>query len=101
MKLLSKETFLFFILLCLIAPNSWSQIIKTQGAPRIQNYKRFQYGGAHQVWDVLQDSVGLVYVATSTHLSEFDGYKWRSYKLSERTNLRCLAYHNSKLTAED
>lgn len=42
----------------------------------LEDYQDFVYGSSPQNWDVIEDQRGIIYVANSSALMEFDGTQW-------------------------
>ena len=61
------------------------------GRPIVRHYAPVDYGGGTQSWAMLQDKRGLLYVANSNGVLEFDGATWRTIKFPNRSNARSLA----------
>jgi signal transduction histidine kinase/CheY-like chemotaxis protein len=61
------------------------------GRPIIRNYAPADYSGGTQNWAMLQDMRGLLYVANSVGVLEFDGASWRTIRFPNRANARSLA----------
>ena len=66
-------------------------IINTEGVPPITNYVGTDYNGFNQVWDVIQDERGLIYLAETYNIIEFDGNEWRKTPLPNGVIPRCFA----------
>ncbi len=62
-----------------------------QGIPFTLNYKKNDYRGGTQSWDIRQGENGLLYVANNDGLLEFDGYEWRRAAVSNQTILRSIS----------
>jgi ligand-binding sensor domain-containing protein/DNA-binding CsgD family transcriptional regulator len=69
--------------------------VKDIGLPDIRNYRRNDYKGGTQNWNIGQDSNGNLYFANNNGLLQFDGSSWRKYALPNRTSVRCLKIDNS------
>ena len=82
----SKIYFLFFITLF---PTVYAQV-KNIGLPEITNYKRSEYLGGTQNWNIDQDKNGNIYFANNNGLFQFNGTSWNSYKLPNNTSIRSL-----------
>jgi len=76
-----------FSLLCIPALPQDSRL---QGLPLIQNYGPEEYNAGIQNWSIIQQSNGLLYVANNMGLLEFDGHRWLSYSVPNRTKVRSL-----------
>lgn len=81
---------LFFALLLffLLAGRAVSQ---SYGTPFTLNFRKADYRGGTQSWDVAQGPDGVMYFANNNGLLEFDGYEWQLTPVSNRTILRSLA----------
>ena len=54
---------------------------KVIGLPEIRNYKKTDYKGDPQNWQIEQDKNGNLYFANNKGLYQFDGSSWRRYSL--------------------
>ena len=81
----------FFILFTI---SIFSQV-KNIGLPDIRNYKRNEYKGGTQNWNIDQDKNGNLYFANNNGLLQFDGATWRKYPLPNLTSVRCLKIDKS------
>lgn len=61
-----------------------------QELPPIQNYTPKNYNGEYQNWGISQGSSKIIYIANHSNLLEFDGIKWRSYKLPSASIIRSV-----------
>lgn len=64
--------------------------VSGQELPPIQNYGTLDYGGEYQNWAISQSVSKKIYVANHTSLLEFDGVRWKGYKLPEETIIRSV-----------
>ncbi|REG90465.1 helix-turn-helix and ligand-binding sensor domain-containing protein [Flavobacterium aquicola] len=85
---------LLFIFTISLAITAYSQV-KTQGIPDIKNYKRTEYKGGTQNWDIDQDKNGNLYFANNTGLLKFNGTSWHKYSLPDNSAIRSLKVDNS------
>lgn len=69
--------------------------VKNIGVPDIQNYKRTEYKGGTQNWDIDQDKNGNLYFANNSGLIQFDGSSWTKYLLPNSTSVRSVKVDNS------
>lgn len=69
--------------------------VKSIGLPDVRNYKRNEYKGGTQNWNIGQDKNGNLYFANNNGLLQFDGSSWRKYPLPNLTSVRCLKIDNS------
>lgn len=65
------------------------------GGLLIRSYPPDVYGGGGQNWGLLQDRNGLIYVASTNALLEYDGVKWRKILTPSRQTIRSLAQDTS------
>lgn len=83
-----KSFFLTFVILYL--PNILSGQVKDIGLPQIKNYKRTEYKGGTQNWNIDQDKNGNIYFANNSGLIQFDGSTWHKYSLPNGTAIRSV-----------
>lgn len=78
----TKSTILIISLILNISliDAGYSQV-KELGIPDIKNYKRNEYKGGTQNWDIDQDKNGNLYFANNSGLLKFDGTGWHKYSL--------------------
>ena len=69
--------------------------VKNIGVPDVRNYKRNEYKGGTQNWNIGQDKNGNLYFANNNGLLQFDGSSWRKYPLPNLTSVRCLKIDDS------
>lgn len=69
--------------------------VKSIGLPDVRNYKRNEYKGGTQNWNIGQDKNGNLYFANNNGLLQFDGSSWRKYPLPNLTSVRCLKIDDS------
>ena len=65
------------------------------GLPEINNYKRTDYKGGTQNWDIDQDKDGNLYFANNSGLFQFDGNSWTKYSLPNQSVIRTVEIHRS------
>lgn len=63
----------------------------TIGLPAIRNYKNTDYQGANAVWDIVQDTRGILYFANDDGLLTYDGHYWKRYTLPNRAAVKSIA----------
>jgi hypothetical protein len=61
------------------------------GRPFIRAYRPTEVGGAGQIWSMLQDRRGVMYIGTNGAVLEFDGSSWRRIRLEPGGSGRSLA----------
>ncbi|MBF4514793.1 regulator [Flavobacterium sp. ANB] len=64
--------------------------VKSIGLPDVKNYKRTEYKGGTQNWNIDQDKKGNIYFANNSGLIQFDGSTWHKYSLPNGTAIRSL-----------
>lgn len=69
--------------------------VKNIGLPDVRNYKRNEYKGGTQNWNIDQDKNGNLYFANNNGLLQFDGSSWKKYPLPNLTSVRCLKIDKS------
>lgn len=85
---------ILFILLLLSSTSLIGQL-KNIGLPEINNYKRTDYKGGTQNWDIDQDKDGNLYFANNSGLFQFDGSSWIKYTLPNQSVIRTIEIHDS------
>jgi DNA-binding CsgD family transcriptional regulator len=85
------RTILFFLFY--ISP-LFSQV-KNIGLPDIRNYKRSDYKGETQNWNIDQDANGNLYFANNKGLFQFDGSLWTKHVASNLSSVRSLKIDNT------
>ena len=84
----TKLHILFFLILSSLT-TIYGQV-KNIGLPEIRNYKRTDYKGGTQNWNIDQDKNGNLYFANNNGLFQFDGSSWKKYSLPNLSAIRCL-----------
>ncbi len=56
-----------------------------------QRYTPKQYGASPQNWAIAQDHRGIMYFGNNDGLLEFDGLRWRTFRLPNRSPVRSIA----------
>ena len=82
------KQFILTILILVICYQSSGQI---SGRPFLKNYTPKEYGAQSQNWSMVQDDRGVVYVANTTCVLEYDGKEWRSIMLENEAAARAVA----------
>ena len=59
--------------------------------PEIQNFRKADYNGSPQNWDIVQNSIGYLYFANNNGLLEFDGTSWTILTIPNSKAIRSLA----------
>lgn len=89
MNVLIKKSLLlalFVGLLPLFMPGQ----VKNIGLPEIRNYKRSDYKGGTQNWNIDQDSNDNIYFANNDGLFQFDGTVWTKLELPNKSVVRSI-----------
>lgn len=69
--------------------------VKSIGIPDIRNYKRVDYKGGTQNWNIDQDKNDNLYFANNDGLFQFDGTVWSKYELPNKSVVRSIKTHSS------
>jgi DNA-binding CsgD family transcriptional regulator len=64
--------------------------VKNIGLPEIRNYKRSDYKGGTQNWNIDQDANENIYFANNEGLFQFDGTVWSKYELPNKSVVRSI-----------
>jgi DNA-binding CsgD family transcriptional regulator len=92
MKIIKRNSFLaFFLLLHSVFVGQ----VKSIGIPEIRNYKRTDYKGGTQNWNIDQDANNNLYFANNDGMFMFDGTVWSKYELPNKSVVRSLKTHSS------
>jgi len=84
-----RKSYFIIIFFTLFTSSIFGQV-KSIGLPDVRNYKRNEYKGGTQNWNIDQDSNGNLYFANNNGLLQFDGASWRKYPLPNLTSVRCI-----------
>lgn len=88
-----EKFYLFLVIIFNITSLSTAQV-KNIGLPEISNYRKADYKGGTQNWNIDQDKNGNLYFANNNGLFQFDGSSWTKYSLPN-TAVRCLKIDNN------
>ena len=91
--LFTKLNPLLFLLLFSIT-TTYGQV-KSIGLPEIRNYKRTDYKGGTQNWNIDQDKNGNIYFANNNGLFQYDGSTWHKYTLPNHSGIRAIKIEDS------
>ena len=69
--------------------------VKSIGIPEVRNYKRTDYKGGTQNWNIDQDDNGNIYFANNNGLFQFDGTFWHKYTLPNHSGIRSIKIDSS------
>lgn len=81
--------FIIFTFFTVFTSSSYCQV-KNIGLPEIRNYKRTDYKGGTQNWNIDQDKNGNLYFANNNGLFQFDGSSWHKYIMPNSSVIRCV-----------
>jgi len=87
---LTQRSFLLYIAFSMLFTTIALGQIKNIGLPDMRNYKRTEYKGAAQNWNIDQDKNGNLYFANNSGLLQFDGVRWTKYPLPATPAVRTL-----------
>ncbi len=94
---MQKLRIILFCLLVFLTGYFYSvaQAYRESGSPFIQNYTDKNYGtNSPQNWSVLQDIRGVMYIANTEGVLEYDGKTWRLIKVTNNSIVWSLASDN-------
>ncbi|MES1160666.1 MAG: transcriptional regulator, partial [Bacteroidota bacterium] len=77
------------LLVFLAIPSAYPQ--SSIGLPAIRNYKNIDYHAGTEIWDIVQDKMGVLYFANEDGLLAFDGSYWKTYPMPNKTAIRSMA----------
>jgi ligand-binding sensor domain-containing protein/DNA-binding CsgD family transcriptional regulator len=69
--------------------------VKNIGLPEIRNFKRTEYKGETQNWNIDQDKNGNIYFANNSGLFQFDGASWHKFTIPNSNSIRSLKIDDS------
>jgi DNA-binding CsgD family transcriptional regulator/ligand-binding sensor domain-containing protein len=87
--------FKYSFLILLLSFTTFYGQVKSIGLPEIRNYKRTDYKGGTQNWNIDQDKNGNLYFANNNGLFQFDGSSWHKYILPNNSVIRCVKIEDS------
>ena len=85
----------FFLFLISLTTNTIYGQVKNIGIPEIRNYKRVDYKGGTQNWNIDQDKNGNIYFANNNGLFQFDGITWTKYVVPYSTEIKSIKVDKS------
>ena len=80
----------FIILIYALCPFLLFSQVKNIGLPDIKNFKKSEYKGSTQNWNIDQDKNGNLYFANNNGLLKYDGSSWSKYNTSNSIEIRSL-----------
>ena len=84
-----KQYLSVFIVLSFLSTELFAQNTFS-GIPLTHHFSAVEYEAGIQNWAIAQDSRGIMYFANNFGLLEFDGSKWRLYRIENSTKLRTV-----------
>ena len=87
---------LLFVFFLSTASTICGQFSNIQGTPLVKNFTEEDTNSDLTVFDISQSANGLMYFATSNGLKEFDGVRWKNYKLGIESDLRSVLYKDDQ-----
>lgn len=81
MKNIFLSLFVFFV---------FSSIQGQELLPFVENFTKSNYNGDNQVWSIVQGKDNAVYFANNHYFLRYNGVKWESYTLPNKTILRSV-----------
>jgi DNA-binding CsgD family transcriptional regulator len=79
-----------FTVICLLFTGGVCAQMNVAGLPDIKNYKRSDYRGGTQNWNIDQDRQGNLYFANNAGLLQFDGATWNKFDLPNHSYVRSV-----------
>ena len=89
-----KHTATLILALILSISTLSAQTIKHIGTQYIKNYLPEDYNSSKQNWCAVQDFRGLLYIANTQGILEYDGVSWRTISTSKNSSALALALSN-------
>ena len=87
---------LIFSLLLILMINNFSYCqVKNIGIPEIRNYKKSDYNGGTQNWNIDQDKNGNIFFANNNGLIQFNGISWSKHLMPNSNSVRSLKIDKS------
>ncbi len=88
MKQLFLSSILFF-----------TSILGYANHPLVRNFQRETYNAGTQNWAIIQDQSNIMYFANNSGLLVYDGIKWSTIPIKNKTNVRSLHEKNGRFYA--
>jgi hypothetical protein len=73
------------------------ELLYAQRSIHVTNYRKAEYKGSNQNWDISLDGKGNVFVANNQGLLTFNGAKWALHKLPANTIIRSVMYDGDRV----
>ena len=87
---------LLFVFFLSTATTICGQFSNIQGTPFVKHFTEEDTNSDLTIFDISQNVNGLMYFATSSGLIEFDGVRWKNYKLGIESDLRSVLYKDDQ-----
>lgn len=94
LRFANRRLFFFQVLIsCIVAPLLYGQSVAQleTGLPFLRNFSPKEYDFYPQNWAIAQDSRGIMFIANTAGLLEYDGATWRQHELFENLTIVSLA----------
>lgn len=88
---MKKFTFIFFFI------HSIASLFSQTGNYEINNYTPAVYGAGEQNWNIIQDSLGRLYVANSDAVMIYDGKYWHTVNIPDGSAISSIAKTKSDI----
>jgi DNA-binding CsgD family transcriptional regulator len=73
-----------------------AQFSEIPGTPLLKNFTKEDLDHDLNVFDISQGDDGIMYFATPSGLLEYDGVRWKNYKLESESDLRSVLYKDDQ-----
>lgn len=80
-----RNVYLLFCLFAVAFCNILMAQVKNIGLPKIINYKKSDYFGGAQNWEIGQDKLGNMYFANTEGMLQYNGTSWSKYPIPNGT----------------
>jgi signal transduction histidine kinase/CheY-like chemotaxis protein/ligand-binding sensor domain-containing protein len=94
-----RRLFLQILFFSLLPAGLYAQTVPMLKGSKLflRHFKASDYRADAQNWDIAQDSSGLIYVANSSGVLQYDGYRWNRIPLPNHNGARQVTYYNDTL----
>lgn len=79
-----------YIIRILLGLTALTVCLRLTAAPRVLPIQPSEYGAANKNWDAAEDDHGFTYFGNDMGLLEFDGLRWKLYKLPKASVIRSV-----------
>jgi len=74
----------------LLIQTASTQPVFESGRLPVQNFGRNEHNGLPQIWDIVQDERGVMYIANNQGVLEYDGVSWRTIYINDDVLIHSL-----------